>query len=32
MKLSQFKFRLPDEQIALNPPYHRDECKNDGYP
>ena len=27
MKLSQFKFRLPDEQIALNPPYHRDECK-----
>ena len=27
MKLSQFKFKLPDEQIALEPPYHRDECK-----
>ncbi len=27
MKLSQFKFKLPDEQIALNPTYHRDECR-----
>ncbi|MBQ9652508.1 MAG: tRNA preQ1(34) S-adenosylmethionine ribosyltransferase-isomerase QueA [Prevotella sp.] len=27
MKLSQFKFRMPDELIALNPPMHRDECK-----
>ena len=27
MKLSQFKFKLPEEQIALNPPIHRDECK-----
>jgi S-adenosylmethionine:tRNA ribosyltransferase-isomerase len=27
MKLSQFKFRLPEELIALNPPFHRDECK-----
>lgn len=27
MKLSQFKFKLPEEQIALNPPFHRDECK-----
>lgn len=27
MKLSQFKFKLPDELIALNPPYHRDECR-----
>jgi S-adenosylmethionine:tRNA ribosyltransferase-isomerase len=27
MKLSQFKFKLPEEQIALEPPYHRDECK-----
>lgn len=27
MKLSQFKFRLPDDQVALNPPLHRDECK-----
>ena len=27
MKLSQFKFKLPEEQIALNPPYHRDECR-----
>ena len=27
MKLSQFKFKLPDEQIALEPPFHRDECK-----
>ena len=27
MKLSQFKFKLPEELIALNPPYHRDECK-----
>lgn len=27
MKLSQFKFKLPEEAIALNPPYHRDECR-----
>ena len=27
MKLSQFKFKLPEELIALNPPYHRDECR-----
>lgn len=27
MKLSQFKFRLPDELIALQPPYNRDECR-----
>jgi S-adenosylmethionine:tRNA ribosyltransferase-isomerase len=27
MKLSQFKFRLPEEQVALEPPLHRDECK-----
>lgn len=27
MKLSQFKFKLPEEQIALEPPFHRDECK-----
>lgn len=27
MKLSQFKFRLPEELIALNPPRHRDECR-----
>ena len=27
MKLSQFKFKLPEEQIALEPSYHRDECK-----
>ena len=27
MKLSQFKFRLPEEQIALEPTYHRDECR-----
>src|SRR5574344_1491046 len=27
MKLSQFKFRLPEEQVALEPPFHRDECK-----
>ena len=27
MKLSQFKFRLPEEQIALYPTYHRDECR-----
>ncbi len=27
MKLSQFKFRLPEEQVALYPPYHRDECR-----
>ena len=27
MKLSQFKFKLPEEQIALEPSYHRDECR-----
>lgn len=27
MKLSQFKFKLPEELIALEPPFHRDECK-----
>ena len=27
MKLSQFKFRLPEEQLALYPAYHRDECR-----
>ncbi len=27
MKLSQFKFRLPEEQLALYPSYHRDECR-----
>ncbi len=27
MKLSQFKFKLTDEHIALRPSYHRDECK-----
>ena len=27
MKLSQFKFKLPEEQIALQPSYHRDECR-----
>lgn len=27
MKLSQFKFKLPDENIGLNPPYNRDESK-----
>ncbi|MBR0038274.1 MAG: tRNA preQ1(34) S-adenosylmethionine ribosyltransferase-isomerase QueA [Bacteroidales bacterium] len=27
MKLSQFKFKLPEERIALQPSYHRDECR-----
>ena len=27
MKLSQFKFKLPESQIALEPPLHRDECR-----
>ena len=27
MKLSQFKFKLPEEQVALEPSYHRDECR-----
>ena len=26
MKLSEFKFKLPSEKIALQPPYHRDEA------
>ena len=27
MKLSQFKFKLPEEKIALHPTFHRDESK-----
>jgi S-adenosylmethionine:tRNA ribosyltransferase-isomerase len=27
MKLSQFKFTLPEALLALEPPYHRDECR-----
>ncbi|MBQ8736448.1 MAG: tRNA preQ1(34) S-adenosylmethionine ribosyltransferase-isomerase QueA [Bacteroidaceae bacterium] len=27
MKLSQFKFKLPDEKIALHPTFHRDEAR-----
>ncbi|MCQ2110946.1 MAG: tRNA preQ1(34) S-adenosylmethionine ribosyltransferase-isomerase QueA [Bacteroidaceae bacterium] len=27
MKLSQFKFKLPEEKIAQHPTMHRDECK-----
>ena len=27
MKLSQFKFRLPENLIAQDPPEHRDECR-----
>jgi len=27
MKLSQFKFKLADDKVALEPPFHRDECK-----
>ena len=27
MKLSQFKFKLPEEKIALYPPLHRDEAR-----
>ena len=27
MKLSQFKFKLPEEQLALYPTFHRDECR-----
>lgn len=27
MKLSQFKFKLPEEKIAQHPTQHRDECK-----
>ena len=27
MKLSQFKFKLPEDQVALEPTYHRDECR-----
>ncbi|MBR6842904.1 MAG: tRNA preQ1(34) S-adenosylmethionine ribosyltransferase-isomerase QueA [Prevotella sp.] len=27
MKLSQFKFKLPEDQIAMAPNYHRDECR-----
>ena len=27
MKLSQFKFKLPDDKIALYPAHHRDESR-----
>lgn len=27
MKLSQFKFKLPDDRIALYPPQYRDKCR-----
>ena len=27
MKLSQFKFKLPEEKIALHPTFHRDESR-----
>ena len=27
MKLSQFKFKLPEEQFALFPAHHRDESR-----
>lgn len=27
MKLSDFKFKLPEDRIALYPSYHRDECR-----
>ena len=27
MKLSQFKFKLPEERIALEPTFHRDDSK-----
>ena len=27
MKLSQFKFKLPEDRIALYPAPHRDECR-----
>lgn len=27
MKLSQFKYKLPEEKIALHPAKHRDECR-----
>lgn len=27
MKLSQFKFKLPNELVALEPSFHRDECR-----
>ena len=27
MKLSQFKFKLTEEQVALHPSHHRDECR-----
>ncbi len=27
MKLSQFNFNLPEDQVALYPSYHRDECR-----
>ncbi|MBO7498705.1 MAG: S-adenosylmethionine:tRNA ribosyltransferase-isomerase, partial [Bacteroidaceae bacterium] len=27
MKLSQFKYKLPEDRIAMEPAYHRDESK-----
>lgn len=27
MKLSQFKFKLPEELVAIEPSFHRDECR-----
>ena len=27
MKLSQFRFKLPENLVALEPSYHRDECR-----
>lgn len=27
MKLSQFKFKLPDDRIAMHPSENRDECR-----
>ena len=27
MKLSQFKFNLPEERIAMEPTFHRDDAK-----
>ena len=27
MKLSQFKFKLPEERIAMEPTFHRDDSK-----
>ena len=27
MKLSQFKFNLPEERVAMEPTFHRDDSK-----